>query len=119
MNETVPIYERISPAERVFLTAIIIAGVFMAVLDTTIVEVIVPKIMAPLSTDLYGVQWVITSYMISAATGLLIVESLSLSLGLKNVFLLGLVIFTSASFMCGHAKSLGEMILFRSIQGSG
>ncbi len=114
-----PIYERIGPGDRILLTAIIIAGVFMAILDTTVVEVIVPKIMAPLSTDLYGVQWVITSYMIAAATGLLLVESLSNFLGIKNVFLIGLVTFTTASFLCGHARNLGEMILFRSIQGSG
>ncbi len=115
----VPIYERISLVERSFLTVIIIVGVFMAILDTTIVEVIVPKIMAPLSTDLYGVQWVITSYMIAAATGLLLVENLSKTFGLKMVFLAGLVLFTSASFMCGHAKSLAEMVSFRTAQGLG
>ncbi len=119
MNELSKAYTRIGGAERYFLTFIIIVGVFMAILDTTVVEIIVPKIMAPLSTDLYGVQWVITAYMISAATGLLLVESLSLFLGLKNVFMLGLFIFTASSFMCGHANSLGEMILFRSIQGAG
>ncbi len=119
MNEISTVYKRIGSAERVFLTVIIIAGVFMAILDTTIVEVIVPKIMAPLSTDIYGVQWVVTAYMISAATGLLMVERLAESFGLKNVFMLGLLLFTSASFLCGHAKSLGEMIAFRAIQGSG
>lgn len=117
--EASPIYERIGPLERIFLTAVIIVGVFMAILDTTVVEVIVPKIMAPLSTDLYGVQWVITAYMIAAATGLLIVEHLSVSIGLKNVFLLGLATFTSASFACGHVHTLGEMITFRAIQGAG
>ena len=119
MNREAPIHQRISTAERSFLTVIIIVGVFMAILDTTIVEVIVPKIMAPLSTDIYGVQWVITSYMIAAATGLLLVESLAESMGLKRVFMLGLFLFTSASFMCGHAKTLAEMIVFRAIQGSG
>ncbi len=119
MEDALPIYQRISELERAFLTAIIIVGVFMAILDTTIVEVIVPKIMAPLSTDLYGVQWVITSYMIAAATGLLMVESLARSFGLKLVFILGLILFTGASFACGHVRSLGEMIAFRAIQGSG
>ena len=118
MNTT-NVHQRIGSLERAFLTVIIIVGVFMAILDTTIVEIIVPKIMAPLSTDLYGVQWVVTAYMISAATGLLLVESLSNYLGLKNIFTLGLLIFTSASFFCGHATSLGEMIAFRAIQGCG
>ncbi len=113
------IYERISPIERAFLTAILIAGVFMAILDTTVVEIILPKIMAPLSTDIYGIQWVVTAYMISAATGLLLVSNVSANIGLKNVFLSGLIFFTGGSFLCGHANSLAEMIVFRSIQGLG
>ncbi len=119
METTLPIHERIGGLERGFLTVIIIVGVFMAILDTTIVEVIVPKIMAPLSTDLYGVQWVITAYMMAAATGLLVVEALSRSFGLKWIFILGLGLFTGASFACGHATNLAEMILFRSVQGCG
>ncbi len=113
------IYTKISPVERAFLTAILIAGVFMAILDTTVVEVILPKIMAPLSTDIYGVQWVVTSYMIAAATGLLLVSNISTAIGLKNVFLSGLIFFTAGSFLCGHANTLAEMIIFRTIQGLG
>jgi DHA2 family multidrug resistance protein len=119
MENTIPIHQRIGHLERAFLTIIIIVGVFMAILDTTIVEVIVPKIMAPLSTDLYGVQWVITAYMMAAATGLLVVEALANSFGLKWIFILGLALFTGASFACGHSGNLGEMIFFRSIQGCG
>ncbi len=115
----IPIYERIGTVERFFLTIIIIVGVFMAILDTTIVEVILPKIMGPLSTDIYGAQWVITAYMIAAATGLLMVEKLAMSFGLKRIFVIGLVLFTSTSFLCGHATSLEEMIAFRSFQGLG
>ncbi len=113
------IYKKISSIERAFLTAILIAGVFMAILDTTVVEVILPKIMAPLSTDIYGVQWVVTSYMIAAATGLLLVSNISTAIGLKNVFLSGLIFFTAGSFLCGHANTLAEMIIFRTIQGLG
>ena len=53
---------------------LVILGAFMAVLDTTVVDIIVPKLKGPLSTDMYGVQWVITAYMLSAAVALLIVE---------------------------------------------
>jgi len=113
------IHKRITPLERAFLTAILIAGVFMAILDTTVVEVILPKIMAPLSTDIYGVQWVVTTYMIAAATGLLLVSNISTAIGLKRVFLSGLIFFTVGSFLCGHANTLSEMIIFRAIQGLG
>ncbi len=115
----IPVHERISPVERALLTLIIVTGPFMAILDTTIVEVVLPKIMGPLATDIYGIQWVITSYMIAAATGLLLVEKLAGSFGLKRIFTAGLLIFASASFLCGHAGTLAEMIAFRSLQGLG
>ena len=114
-----PIYETITPGLRAFLTVIVMTGAFMAILDTTVVDVVVPKMMGPLSTDLYGIQWVITSYMTAAAIGLLLTHSLTKVLGLKRLFLAGLVIFTSASALCGLAGSLTEMITSRIIQGFG
>lgn len=113
------VYERIGSLERLLLTIVIVSGVFMAVLDTTIVEVILPKIMAPLATDLYGVQWVVTSYMIASATFLLFIETLAKSTGLKWTFVIGQVLFTSASFLCANATNLAQMIIFRSLQGVG
>ncbi|GAB6066157.1 MFS transporter [Aquifex pyrophilus] len=113
------LYERITPAQRVILTISLLVGVFMAILDTTIVDVIVPKLMAPLSTDLYGVQWVITAYMTAAATAILLVEWLETKVGLKKVFLAGLFLFTTASFFAGNAQSLAWMITARIFQGFG
>lgn len=114
-----PLHESLSPAERAILTVSLMVGVFMAILDTTIVDIVVPKLMAPLSTDLYGVQWVITSYMTSSATAILLVEWLESLMGLKKVFLLGLFLFTTASFFCGQAQSLEWMIGSRVVQGFG
>lgn len=113
------LYEKVSSQERWFLTFVIVSGVFMAVLDTTIVEIILPKIMAPLSTDLYGVQWVVTSYMISSAIFLLLIEPIAKTIGLKWTFFVGQVLFTSSSFLCANASSLNQMIVFRSMQGAG
>ncbi len=114
-----PFHETLSTSERVLLTFSLMVGVFMAILDTTIVDIVVPKMMAPLSTDLYGVQWVITAYMTSAATAILLVEWLESLMGLKKVFLLGLFLFTTASFFCGQAQSLEWMIASRTVQGFG
>ena len=112
-------YKAITPFTRALITAMVMTGSFMAILDTTIVDVVVPKMMAPLSTDLYGIQWVITAYMTSAAVGLLLVFSLARAYGFSKTFLLGLVLFTSASALCGAATSLAQMIIFRSLQGLG
>ena len=51
-NGEPPIYETISAGYRAFLTLIVMAGAFMAILDTTVVDVVVPKMMGPLATDL-------------------------------------------------------------------
>jgi len=114
-----PIYETISTGFRSFLTVIVMLGAFMAILDTTVVDVVIPKMMGPLSTDLYGIQWVITVYMTAAAIGLLLTHSLGRVLGLKRLFLIGMIIFTSASALCGMANSLPEMISSRIVQGFG
>ncbi len=114
-----PIYETISPALRALLTFVVMTGAFMAILDTTIVDVVIPKMMAPLATDLYGIQWVITAYMTAAAVGLLLIESLARVWGLKRLFLTGLATFTVSSALCGQAGSLPEMIVSRVVQGLG
>ncbi len=119
MDMELPVYKTISNAYRAFLTAIVMIGAFMAILDTTVVDVVIPKMMGPLSTDLYGVQWVITAYMIAAAVGLLLTHSLCRVIGLKNVFLTGLITFTTASVICGMSSSLSQMIGARAMQGMG
>ncbi|QCT93973.1 DHA2 family efflux MFS transporter permease subunit [Caminibacter mediatlanticus TB-2] len=96
---------------------LVITGAFMAVLDTTVVDIIVPRLKGPLSTDIYGVQWVITAYMIAAAVGLLVVEWLIKKYGSTKIYLIGVAVFTLASFMCGISNSLVEIITARVIQG--
>ncbi len=113
------IAESISPGFRSLLTLIVMTGSFMAILDTTVVDVVVPKMMGPLATDLYGVQWVITAYMTAAAVALLLTHSLGGVLGLKRLFLIGLAVFTFASVFCGLAGTLPQMITARVIQGTG
>jgi len=112
-------YKTLNTSQRVFLTLSLMVGVFMAILDTTIVDIVVPKMMAPLSTDLYGVQWVITAYMTSAATAIMLVEWLESRIGLKKVFSFGILLFTVSSFFAGNAQNLEWMITARIFQGFG
>ncbi|MGB9730429.1 MULTISPECIES: DHA2 family efflux MFS transporter permease subunit [Calditerrivibrio] len=114
-----PLYKQIPLIGRLLIVFIVMTGTFMAILDTTIVDVVVPKMMAPLNTDLYGIQWVITAYMMSAATSLLLIESLDKILGLKKLFLTGITVFTISSALCGIAEDLPTMIISRVIQGTG
>ena len=100
-----------------FSIILIILGAFMSVLDTTIVDIIVPKLKGPLSTDLYGVQWVITAYMLSAAVALLLVEWVVKHFGYKWVYIIAVAVFTFSSFLCGISESLGFIIFARTLQG--
>ena len=75
-------------------TFIIMLGAFMAILDTSIVDIVVPKMIAPLKTDLYGIQWVITAYMIASAVALPLLEWISKLSGLKPVYIAGVFLFT-------------------------
>ncbi len=109
----------ITSKERAIFSIIVMTGAFMAILDTTVVDVIVPKLTGPLATDMYGVQWIITSYMVAAAIALLITEYLIKRFGAKAVFLGGVALFTVASLMCGLSSSLEQIIIFRVIQGVG
>jgi len=86
-------------------------------LDTTIVDIIIPKLKGPLSTDLYGVQWIVTAYMLTAAVGLLLVEWVVKHYGYKWVYIISVGTFTFASFLCGISESLGFIIFARVIQG--
>ncbi len=109
----------ISSKERAIFSIIVMTGAFMAILDTTVVDVIVPKLTGPLSTDMYGVQWIITSYMIAAAIALLITEYLIKKFGAKYIFIAGVALFTAFSFMCGMSDTLSFIIFARVFQGTG
>jgi len=86
-------YYQFSTFERIVITITLMIGHFMAILNTTVVNTIMPKLLGPLSTDLYGVQWVGISYMISAAIALLFVESFSRYVGYAFCYTTGLMLF--------------------------
>ncbi len=119
MDKNIPIHQQITSNQRILITFIVMAGSFMAILDTTIVDIVVPKMMTPLKTDLYGIQWVITAYMMAAATALILSEWLDKVIGLRIVFIAGIIDFTLFSFLCGQAESLEMMIFSRVMQGIG
>ena len=99
------------------IAAIVVVPAFMEVLDTTIVLVALRYIAGGLSAAADDAEWVITSYLAANAFILPITGWLSAHLGRRNYFLASIAIFTLSSLMCGLAGSLGQLILFRVIQG--
>jgi DHA2 family multidrug resistance protein len=96
---------------------VVVVPTFMEILDTTITNVALRYIAGGLSAAQTDAEWVITSYLAANAVVLPITGWLSAHLGRRNYFLLSIVVFTLASALCGFATSLGQMILFRVIQG--
>ena len=99
--------------------AVLCLGLFMILLDGTIVNVAIPKIMTGLKTDLAGVEWVMNAYVLMFAVTLVTLGRLGDLYGRRLLFTGGLVLFTLASLACGLAPSIGALIAFRVIQGLG
>ena len=99
------------------VAAIVIIPTFMEVLDTTIALVALRYIAGGLSATVDDGEWVITSYLAANAVILPITGWLSARLGRRNYFLMSIAVFTLASALCGMATSLGQLIVFRVVQG--
>jgi EmrB/QacA subfamily drug resistance transporter len=98
---------------------IICLAQFMVVLDATIVNVALPHIQTSLGFSEASLQWVINAYTLVFAGFLLLGGRVGDLLGRKRFFLIGLVIFTVASFLNGIATTSGMLIGFRALQGLG
>ncbi|HEV2591914.1 MAG TPA: MFS transporter [Gaiellaceae bacterium] len=99
--------------------AVVCAAFFMTVLDVSIVNVALPSIGKSLHFSEANLQWVITAYAITFGGILLLAGRLADLFGRRRIFLVGVVIFTLASLLCGLAWSEGVLIAARAVQGLG
>ena len=98
---------------------VVIMGSFMPILDTTIVNVGLPKMMAHFGSTVDQIEWVVTAYMISFAIIMPAMNWLQRAFGLKTIFMASLIIFCLGSALCGVAWNLDSMVFFRVIQAIG
>ncbi|MEI8104261.1 MAG: MFS transporter [Actinomycetes bacterium] len=99
--------------------AVVCAAFFMTILDVSIVNVALPTIGRSLNFSEGNLQWVVTAYAITFGGILLLGGRAADLFGRRKVFLVGVVIFTIASFLCGLAWSEGVLIAARALQGLG
>lgn len=102
-----------------FVLANVMVGTFMAVLDATIVNVGLPKIMSSFGVGLDKIEWVITAYMLAMAVMLPTSGWLADKFGYKRMYFLGLLLFTFGSLLCGLSNNENILIFSRIIQGLG
>lgn len=100
-------------------TLVIALGLLMAILDSTIVSVVLPEIAKAFNTDYQTITWVAVGYFLANAAIIPIVGYLSDRIGTKTIFLISLAVFTAGSALCVIAPSQQWLIAFRVLQGIG
>ena len=112
------------PAEELYarkwrIWAVAMVGLFMALIDITIVNITIPTLEDELDAGVDTVSWVLNAYNIVFAVVLVSMGRLADQFGRKRFFLAGLAVFTIGSLMCGLAGSIDQLIAFRVVQGLG
>lgn len=95
----------------------IILGYFMALLDTTIVNVTLPEMTRHFNTTMDNMSWTINGYNLAFAVFLITASRIADQFGRKRLFLIGTVLFVATSILCGLSTSVEAMIIFRVLQG--
>ncbi|WP_037839594.1 MFS transporter [Streptomyces sp. NRRL S-337] len=108
---------RSSQGRWVLLTAVLGSG--MAMLDSTVVNVALPRIGQDLHADLAVLQWTVTAYLLTLSALILLGGALGDRYGRRRVFVIGVVWFATASLLCGLAPQAGVLIAARALQGVG
>jgi EmrB/QacA subfamily drug resistance transporter len=97
----------------------IMFGIFMIILDATVVNVAFPTLRREFGATLADAQWVLSIYVLSLGVTTPVSGYLADRFGIKRVYLFGLAVFVVGSFLCGLAPSLGWLIAARALQGFG
>ena len=108
------------PFDYKYVVAIIfVLGLFMEIMDTTIVNVAIPTLAREFGVTGTGIEWVVLGYLLSIAVWIPSSGWIGDRIGTKKTFLFALFMFTTASVLCGMSTTLGQMIAFRILQGVG
>ncbi len=94
-------------------------GLFMIMLDNTVVNVALPSIQSDFRADLSELEWIVTGYALTFAALMLIGGKVADAYGRRLVFVIGIVVFSLASLGCGLAESSEQLIAARIVQGAG
>src|ERR671930_2109705 len=110
----------LAPEFRKWLTlAAVAVGLFMIMLDNTVVNVALPSIQNALHISTSELEWVVNAYALTFGVLLLTGGKLADLLGRRTIFIVGLLVFTGASLWCGLAGGATSLIAARTVQGIG
>jgi MFS family permease len=109
----------LDPSRRRLVLALCCMSVFIAGIDVTIVNVALPSIQHSLHASVSGLQWTIDAYTLVIACLLMLSGSLADRFGRRQVFQIGLSLFSLGSLLCSLAPSLDFLVAFRAVQAVG
>jgi EmrB/QacA subfamily drug resistance transporter len=101
------------------IAGVVILGMIMSILDTTIVNVALRTLGHDLHSSISQIQWVVTGYLLSLAAVIPVTGWAARRFGAKRVYMVSLVLFTAGSALCAVAASTTTLVLFRVLQGVG
>jgi EmrB/QacA subfamily drug resistance transporter len=101
------------------ISAVVILGSIMSILDTTIVNVALSTLGRELHSSVADIQWVVTGYMLALAAVIPVTGWAARRFGAKRVYVVSLVLFIAGSALCGLASTTEQLIVFRVLQGVG
>jgi EmrB/QacA subfamily drug resistance transporter len=110
---------RLSSPQGKWILLTTVLGSSMALLDSTVVNVALPRIGEDLDADLAALQWTVNAYMLTLAGLILLGGSLGDRYGRRRIFVVGVIWFAAASLLCGLAPNAGVLIAARALQGVG
>jgi len=106
-------------ARKWIITITVIMASLIELIDTSIVNVALPQMMGNLGATLDEVAWVVTAYVVANVIVIPMTSWFSSVFGRRNYFAGSIILFTIASFFCGHATNIWELVIFRFVQGAG
>lgn len=106
-----------TPRQRFFLTIAVMASTIMQVLDTTIVNVALPQMQGQLGAAPDQISWVLTSYLVASAVMMPLTGFFSDLFGRRRHLLISIAGFVVTSMLCGMARNLEQIVIFRLLQG--
>ncbi|HTA92399.1 MAG TPA: DHA2 family efflux MFS transporter permease subunit [Polyangiaceae bacterium] len=110
---------RLEPVNKWVVTVAIGFGALMAAIDTSIVNVALPQIRGSLGATIEEITWISTAYIIAMVLVMPLTGFLGSFFGQKQVYVFSLVLFVAGSALCGVARSLPALVVYRAIQGFG
>jgi EmrB/QacA subfamily drug resistance transporter len=109
----------LGPRRKWWTLAAVSFGLFMIMLDNTVVNVALPSIQRDLNADLSELEWIVAGYALTFAALMLTGGKMADAYGRRLIFVIGIVVFTLASLACGMAETGDQLIAARAVQGAG